>query len=89
MSYRCGICDTHVSHNKQMKRFVVKRPNGQIEREISICLDCDAGLRCGYTPDEIRRAVATPTNNHKHKTKSNPVKTEDLPPYYITKGDKV
>lgn len=90
MSYRCSICDAKVSHNKQMKRFIIKRLNGQIEREIPVCLDCDAGLRSGYTPDEVRSAVAATatkvSTNHKPKPKTESINTEDLPPYNI--GDK-
>jgi hypothetical protein len=57
MSYRCSICGDAQPHGQKLKRWVVLRPNRQIEREIPVCADCHAGLKSGYSVEEVRRLV--------------------------------
>ncbi len=53
MSYRCGICQEAVDQCTLMCRHVVKRPDGQIEREIAICRECDMGFKSGYNLQQM------------------------------------
>lgn len=47
MGYRCEICkDACVG---QMRRYVVKRPDGNIAKEVPVCEECQAALNSGYT----------------------------------------
>ncbi len=57
MSYKCEVCNVPQPHGQKLKRWVVKRVNGQIEKEIPVCPDCNAGLKSGYSIDEVRRLV--------------------------------
>jgi hypothetical protein len=66
MSYRCGICQDVVSGGQPQKRHVVKRPDGNIAREVPVCGECHAALRSGYTLQQMvairgRKAVDPPT----------------------------
>ena len=66
MSYRCSLCDDVVPGGTKVKRHVVKRPDGQIERELPVCSTCDALLRAGHRIEEVKkivrdaRGIATP-----------------------------
>lgn len=62
MSYKCSICDDPQPHGQKLRRWVVKRANGQIASEIPVCPDCWAGLKSGYTVEQVRRLVAPDTD---------------------------
>lgn len=57
MSYECSICGNVVPPGIRMKRHVVKRPDGQIESEHSICNRCNTLLRDGLTINEVRKII--------------------------------
>lgn len=62
MSYLCGICGSHVPYGAIQRRYVIKRPDGQTEREVPVCEDCAAGLRSGYTLDQMRQMCGPKPN---------------------------
>jgi len=47
MSYRCKVCRATVPHNQPRLLHVVKRPNGQITKEILVCVLCQRELEGG------------------------------------------
>ena len=53
MSYLCKVCGTSRQHGLPMIRHVVKRPNGQTEKEIPICQPCAEAIRAGANPDHL------------------------------------
>jgi len=66
VSYQCSLCDDVVAAGTKKLRHVVKRPDGQIERELAVCQTCDNLLRAGHRIEEVRkiirdaRGIATP-----------------------------
>lgn len=53
MSYRCGLCNAMRQPGAPRLVHQVKRPNGQIVREIPVCPACQAGLARGTSPDKV------------------------------------
>ena len=63
--YRCDICQAVSPAGQQRKKFTLRRRDGQISRELSVCDECDFDLNCyGMTVEQVHakhaRRVAVP-----------------------------
>jgi hypothetical protein len=59
VSYRCAVCKCHVGPGKQRLVHVVKRTDGQIDREIPVCEICQEALRRDPPPVAAAKPPAT------------------------------
>lgn len=71
MSYRCITCDVHV--DGPMRRFVVKRDDGQTAAELPVCGGCMKRLQSGESPSHV-------ASNKHPRIKSRPA--ESVEPQY-------
>lgn len=51
MSYRCEVCSQLCRSGEPLRRHTVLRPNGQIERELPVCVSCARQLAEGVRLD--------------------------------------
>lgn len=58
--YKCEVCKEPSAPNQPKRRLVVKRPDGQIEKEMAVCVDCDALLKTGMSHREVWSFRAAP-----------------------------
>lgn len=54
MSYLCLPCGSHVPHGQSLRRHVVYRANGQIEKEFPVCSLCAVALSDGVPMKDLR-----------------------------------
>lgn len=54
--YLCDICEQPSERGAPKLRHVIKRKDGNIARELAVCVDCNRRLASGATPDQLRRA---------------------------------
>ncbi len=57
MCYKCSVCQNPVPAGQPQRRHVVKKPDGNVLREVAVCESCQAGLRSGYTLATLVRMV--------------------------------
>ena len=53
MSYRCSVCNNVVPPGNPRVVHLLKRPNGQILRELQLCGGCKLNLQTGKTAEEL------------------------------------
>ena len=53
MSYHCGVCGWNIPDGKSMLRYVIRRPDGNIAREIPVCKRCKTWLNRGADFDDL------------------------------------
>lgn len=51
--YRCEICGAVSKPGTPRITHLIKRPNGQIERELTICAKCRTDLAIGCTLQDL------------------------------------
>lgn len=57
MSYRCEVCNKAMPRGVPKRRFVQRRPDGQIAREIACCGGCLRALEQGQPMEALRGAA--------------------------------
>lgn len=60
MSYRCLVCRDTTPHGHPLLKRILYRSNGQIEKEIPVCNDCNNKLSEGKAQLEIAPVHAPP-----------------------------
>lgn len=80
MCYRCDVCRTVTPPGQHKLTWNVKRPNGQIAKQLAVCDECHYNLNRGVELSSIR-AMMTKYPKGPVKPPSEAQKQSQLPPH--------